>query len=82
LRGSWLSDHLRQIGGFVEAKCAAETFIDITRFASSTRCSENQVPQLCCDTIVAVRKPVMVEVMFQQGSRENRRMVMGAVVDE
>jgi hypothetical protein len=52
------------------------------RFASSKHCSENTIPKLCRDTVVSVREPVVVEVMFQQGGRENCRIVMGAIVDE
>ncbi len=40
------------------------------------------IPQLRRDTVVSVCKPVMVEVMFQQGSRENSWIVMGAIMDK
>src|SRR5258706_8804000 len=52
------------------------------RFALSKHCSESTIPKLGSDTVVSVRKPVMVEMMFQQGSRQNCRIVMGAIMDK
>jgi hypothetical protein len=49
--------------------------------AASKHRSENTIPKLCGDTVVSPRKLVVVEVMFQQGSRENCRIVMSAIVD-
>jgi hypothetical protein len=46
----------------------------------SKHCSENTIPKSCGDTEISVRKPVMVEMMLQQGSREKRRFMMNAIV--
>ena len=51
------------------------------RLASSKHRSENPIPHFCGHTVVSSRKLVMVEVMFQQGSREHCRIVMSAIVD-
>ncbi len=51
-------------------------------FASSKHRPENTIPELGGDTVVSVRKPMMVEVMFQQRSRQNRRVLMNAIVDK
>ena len=55
--------------------------ITTARFASSKHCSENAIPKLCSHAVVSVRKSVMDQVMFQQGSRENCWILMGAIVD-
>jgi hypothetical protein len=52
-----------------------------SRFVSSKHRSENTIPKLCGDTVVSPREPVMIEVMFQQGSWEDCRIVMGAIMD-
>lgn len=53
-----------------------------TRFASSKHRAENTIPKLCRHTVVAIRKPVMVTVMLQQGSRKNCGILMGAIMDK
>jgi hypothetical protein len=50
------------------------------RLASSKHRSEQTIPRFRGDTVVSPRKLVMVEVMFQQGSWEDCRIIMGAIV--
>jgi hypothetical protein len=61
------------------------------RFIYSARCghikprqhrAENTIPKRCRHTVISIRKPVMVAVMLQQGSRENCGILMGAIMDE
>jgi hypothetical protein len=51
------------------------------RLASSKHRSEDTIPNFCGDTVASSRKLVMVEVMFQQGSWEDCRIMMSAIVD-
>src|ERR1700694_1715636 len=59
----------------LRAHCASAA-----RFDSSKHRAENTIPKPRRDTVVAVRKPVVLEVMLQQRSRENCGILMGAIV--
>src|SRR4051794_35635239 len=52
------------------------------QLCSSKHCSENTIPKTARDTVVSVRKLVMVEVMLQHGGRQNCGIVMGAIMDQ
>src|SRR6266404_4687298 len=75
----WPSKYLRQ-GGICQRNI--HHYSTGARLTSSKHCSEGTIPKLGSDTVVSIRKPVMVEVMFEQGGRQNCRIVMGAIMDK